>query len=117
MKSTLEHYAYCKYCKQDFSIQHGGRDDCRRHIKSKKHVDYSKLQSGNHKVSSFFETKESPIELQVTNAYGVFCSFSAIELVVSLARLPIIAEVLVRAHPYFFAISESGNIFLNKEPA
>jgi hypothetical protein len=106
-----------------------------------------KLQSGNHKVSSFFETKESPIELQVTNAevlftnfliehnvpiavsdhagsviilsisllkylftrgyswvltsllpsvaqaYGVFCSFSAIELVVSLARLPIIAEV------------------------
>jgi hypothetical protein len=24
---------------------------------------------------------------------------------------------LVRAHPYFFAISESGNIFLNKEPA
>ena len=23
--------AYCKYCKQDFSIQHGGRDDCWRH--------------------------------------------------------------------------------------
>ena len=39
MKSTWEHYAYCKYCKQDFSIQHGGRDDCRRHIKSKKHVE------------------------------------------------------------------------------
>jgi hypothetical protein len=34
----------------------------------------------------------------VAQAYGVFCSFSAIELVVSLARLPIIAEVLVRAH-------------------
>ena len=25
MKSTQEHYAYCKYCKQDLSIQHGGR--------------------------------------------------------------------------------------------
>ena len=75
MKSTREHYAYCKYCKQDFSIQHGGRDDCRRHIKSKKHVDYSKLQSGNHKVSSFFETKESPIELQVTNAEVLFTNF------------------------------------------
>ena len=23
--------AYCKYCKQDFSIQHGGWDDCRHH--------------------------------------------------------------------------------------
>ena len=27
MKSTREHYAYCKYCKQDLSIQHGGRDE------------------------------------------------------------------------------------------
>ena len=53
----------------------------------------------------------------VAQAYGVYCSFSAIELVVSLARLPIIAEVLVQAHPYFFAISESGYIFLNKRPA
>ena len=42
---------------------------------SKKHVDYSKLQSGNHKVSSFFETKESPIELQVTNAETLFTNF------------------------------------------
>jgi hypothetical protein len=41
----------------------------------------------------------------VAQAYRVFCSFSAIELVVSLVRLPIIAVVLVRAHPYFFAIS------------
>jgi hypothetical protein len=27
IKSTREHYAYCKYCKQDLSIQHGGRDE------------------------------------------------------------------------------------------
>ena len=27
MKSTWEHYAYCKYCKQDLSIQHGGREE------------------------------------------------------------------------------------------
>jgi hypothetical protein len=26
MKSIQEHYAYCKYCKQDVSIQHGGRE-------------------------------------------------------------------------------------------
>jgi hypothetical protein len=30
---------------------------------------------GNHKVSSFFETKESPIELQVTNAEILFTNF------------------------------------------
>ena len=27
MKSTREHYAYCKYCKQDLSIQQDGRDE------------------------------------------------------------------------------------------
>jgi hypothetical protein len=27
MKSTQEHYAYCKYCKQDLFIQHGGWDN------------------------------------------------------------------------------------------
>jgi hypothetical protein len=27
IKSTREHYAYCKYCKQDLSIQHGGRHE------------------------------------------------------------------------------------------
>jgi hypothetical protein len=27
MKLIREHYAYCKYCKQDLSIQHGGRDE------------------------------------------------------------------------------------------
>jgi hypothetical protein len=23
----MEHYAYCNYCKQDLSIQHGGQDE------------------------------------------------------------------------------------------
>ena len=27
MKSTREQYVYCKYCEQDLSIQHGGRDE------------------------------------------------------------------------------------------
>ena len=27
VKLTREHYAYCKYCKQDWSIQHGGLDE------------------------------------------------------------------------------------------
>ena len=98
MKSTREHYAYCKYCKQDFSIQHGGRDDCRRHIKSKKHVDYSKLQSGNHKVSSFFETKESPIELQVTNAEVLFTNF-LIEHNVPIAVSDLAGPLLRKMYP------------------
>lgn len=41
-------------CDSDFSIGLGGRDDCRRHVASKKHTDYASLQSGSKSISSFF---------------------------------------------------------------
>ena len=30
-------FVHCCVCDVDFSIAHGGRDDCRRHVASKKH--------------------------------------------------------------------------------
>ena len=48
MKSTREHYAYCKYCKQDLSIQHGGRDEhtyTTKQFKSAKSTTYQALQN------------------------------------------------------------------------
>jgi hypothetical protein len=36
MKSTREHHAYCKYCKQDLSIQHGGQLDAKLMSNKKK---------------------------------------------------------------------------------
>ena len=51
MKSTREHYAYCKYCKQDLSIQHGavgGRDEhtyTTKQLKSAKSTTYQALQN------------------------------------------------------------------------
>ena len=53
MKSTQEHYAYCKYCKQDLSIQHGavdvgGRDEhtyTTKQLKSAKSTTYQALQN------------------------------------------------------------------------
>jgi hypothetical protein len=42
MKSTQEPYAYCKYCKQDLSIQHGGRDE---HTYTTKQLKSAKLIS------------------------------------------------------------------------
>ena len=43
-----EHYAYCKYCKQDLSIQHGGRDEhtyTTKQFKSAKSTTYQELQN------------------------------------------------------------------------
>ena len=48
MKSIREHYAYCKYCKQDLSIQHGGRDEhtyTTKQFKSAKSTTYQGLQN------------------------------------------------------------------------
>jgi hypothetical protein len=47
MKSTREHYAYCKYCKQDLSIQHGGWDEhtyTTKQLKSAKSTTYQALR-------------------------------------------------------------------------
>ena len=48
IKSIREHYAYCKYCKQDLSIQHGGRDEhtyTTKQFKSAKSTTYQALQN------------------------------------------------------------------------
>ena len=48
MKSTREHYAYCKYCKQDLSIQHGVRDEhtyATKQLKSAKSTTYQAFQN------------------------------------------------------------------------
>jgi hypothetical protein len=44
MKSTREHYAYCKYCKQDLSIQHDGRDEHTYTTKQFKSANFQNLK-------------------------------------------------------------------------
>lgn len=45
-KSKLDDkHAFCIYCRCDFAISHGGRDDCRKHVGTKKHLQYKSLQS------------------------------------------------------------------------
>jgi hypothetical protein len=46
--SRIPHYAYCKYCKQDLSIQHGGRNEhtyTTKQFKSAKSTTYQALQN------------------------------------------------------------------------
>lgn len=70
--SVSENHVFCELCKCDFSVQHGGRDDCRRHINSKKHSDNLQVKSASKTLTSFFkpETADS-----TTNAEVLFTSF------------------------------------------
>ena len=50
-------FAYCKFCDSEFSVGHGGADDCRRHCEAKKHIDNEKTEKEKNKcqkISSFF---------------------------------------------------------------
>lgn len=54
-KSTLsENHARCDTCAKDFSIAHGGKDDCRRHVNSAKHKEYAVASQKTKDVASFF---------------------------------------------------------------
>lgn len=68
---SLQH-AFCELCKCDFSVQHGGKDDCRRHVNSKKHQEFSKLKVSSKPVTSFF--KSDAVD-PTTNAEVLFTSF------------------------------------------
>ena len=46
-------HAYCTLCRADFSIKHGGRNDCLRHTESAKHKSFVSLKQ-NRSVAAFF---------------------------------------------------------------
>ncbi|GBL80058.1 Unconventional myosin-VI [Araneus ventricosus] len=52
-----EGYARCSVCNTEFSITHGGKDDCRRHVSGPKHSDLVKTQLEQQSISSFYLSK------------------------------------------------------------
>ncbi|GBN12322.1 hypothetical protein AVEN_250723-1 [Araneus ventricosus] len=52
-----EGYARCSVCNTEFSITHGGKDDCRRHVSGPKHSDLVKAQLQQQSISNFYPSK------------------------------------------------------------
>ena len=59
-------FCYCCTCRLNFSIGHGGRDDCKRHMAYKRHKEYAELRRTCPSVSSTFKQKETPLVLKTT---------------------------------------------------
>ena len=53
-------FCYCCTCPLDFSIGHGRRDDCKRHVVCKRPKEYAELRRTCPSVSSVFKQKETP---------------------------------------------------------
>lgn len=47
-------HAFCTIFSTDINIAHGGRDDCRRHLESGRHVVKAKVQSSHQSLRSLF---------------------------------------------------------------
>ncbi|KAJ8868818.1 hypothetical protein PR048_030359 [Dryococelus australis] len=45
---------FCSVCGRDFSVAHGGRDDCRKHVSSTINNDFVELRDSNMNVTVFF---------------------------------------------------------------
>ena len=57
-----ENYAYCSYCKCDFSVSHGAMNDVKNHIKTKKHSVNHKAVEESSKISSHFSASGTMYE-------------------------------------------------------
>ena len=61
-------FCYCFACRLNFSIGHGGRDDCQRHMACKCPKEHAELRRTCPSVSSMFKQKETPPVLKTTRA-------------------------------------------------
>jgi hypothetical protein len=74
-----EYYVRCTTCSTDFSCSHAGKNDCKRHIKSKTHKELSALQKSNRSMSSFLTKSSTETDNQraVTRAEILMCELIA----------------------------------------
>ena len=52
--SLGDYHAFCTVCSVDFGINHGGINDIKKHINSKKHLESSKVKANTLPISKFF---------------------------------------------------------------
>ncbi len=65
-------YIYCMACRKDFTISHGGRDDCRRHVDSPTHKKNKELFNKTSSIAAFISSKASQGDLSVIKAETLF---------------------------------------------
>ena len=71
--SLGDYHAFCTVCSVDFGIGHGGINDIQKHIKTKKHLDHSKVRANTLPISKFFTSSSG--EQNVIRAETQFTEF------------------------------------------
>ncbi|XP_038065360.1 uncharacterized protein LOC119735640 [Patiria miniata] len=68
-------HAFCKVCRRDVSIAHGGRNDIVKHTKSKLHVDSMSMRTEAHSTMKLTSWASTSQDLNVTRAECLFTAF------------------------------------------
>lgn len=78
-----KHHAFCKLCRTDVSISHGGSYDIDRHAKGKRHKENA-AAAGSSSVAGFFKSKsdakeseDSSLKTTITRSEAILCQFIA----------------------------------------
>ena len=69
--------AYCKLCKEDFTVTHGGFNDVKRHVAGKGHQKHYKEVTQNHTMESFAAQHVSDLSTKIISAEVAMCNFIA----------------------------------------
>lgn len=71
-------FVRCNICDVDFSCAHGGKNDCKRHVTSKNHIDLKLLKTSNNLMTSYCggNTEKSRIRA-ITKAELMMCEIIA----------------------------------------
>ncbi|XP_021376724.1 uncharacterized protein LOC110465317 [Mizuhopecten yessoensis] len=99
MSTKGDTYVHCLTCNVDFMCVHGGRNDCKRHIESASHNQWSKIKKKSNKdISNMLQTFRSEKDLIVTNAEVLMCEFIS-EMNLSLSTAKRMTETLKTMFP------------------
>lgn len=68
-------FFFCSVCEKDLSCSHGGKDDCRRHVKSKAHTELNELKLTQKPMKTFCKPSASEQDKirAVTKAEASMC--------------------------------------------
>lgn len=101
---------FCTVCDSEFSIAHGGADDCRRHTESKKHKDNEKKATETNKcakISGYFVSSSSKTERKDDHVNDVIRAEVMLVDLVTDMNLPIASlDKLNKALPSLFPDSK-----------
>lgn len=105
-------FAHCTVCKSDFSVAHGGRNDCIKHVQRQAHQKAEECMKNVSCIKSAFGAAAYNLQHQTTLAEAMICRMVA-DLNLSLSAAESISKMLPVMFPDSkIAAGELINLFI-----